>query len=241
MWTSCQLWYKQKNRCHLLCSSSSTSSWNQACKPSHWEGIVSGSFLASFLHVALIKLTAGLLFHSILLNNLNILCYNIGSDVKSGQITCHLVISFCVQLVGSAHISAPSVWILLEQAVWMGSWLIAAGIWLIFKLLTNQRILYSQANQMRCFRCLRDIQLTYIIDLKRRSVYRLTNSILIYVPCCTSINICAVHGTQCWTIYFVPCYSTLSILQNVICPANKISFFLFNIIPVWSDMCHSHT
>ncbi len=43
-----------KNMCHLLCSSSSTSSWNQACKPCSWEGIIN---LLSFQWIIVQKLS----------------------------------------------------------------------------------------------------------------------------------------------------------------------------------------
>ncbi len=83
---------------------------------------------------------------------------------------CWLISMFSRLLHTSEHIAFNFV---LEQVVWMGSMLIADYIWRIFMLLTNQIIRYSQANQKRCFTYLRGPQLTYIIDLKSRSDYRL--------------------------------------------------------------------
>ncbi len=57
------------------------------------------------------------------------------------------------------HILANHQYDILERVAWTGLLLIAAGIYTIFMLLTNQEMLYSQANLLIYWRP----QLTYII------------------------------------------------------------------------------
>ncbi len=69
----------------------------------------------------------------------------------------------------------------LELVVWTGSLLIGAGICRIVMLLTNQEMIYSQANQKKHLIYWRDPQLTYIIDFKSRSAYWLIVHNLTYI------------------------------------------------------------